>query len=63
MKIKYSNHTFGEEVTIQLTDKKVTIKADEVIEVSDDEAKGLVVLDAFTVVKDAKPSSKEVKGE
>lgn len=65
MKIKYSNHVYGEEVAIVLaTGKKVTLKADEELEVTPEEGKSLTELEAFSAVrasakKEAEPAKKE----
>lgn len=63
MKIVYSNHVYGEKVVVVLTDgKKLTVKADEEIDVTDEDAKGLLELEAFTKVG-SKASKKTVEKE
>jgi hypothetical protein len=60
MKIVYSNHVYGDKVSIILeSGKKVTLKADEEIEVTDAEGKNLLELEAFTVVKGTKTTKTE----
>lgn len=64
IKVQYSKHVYGDKVVIKPSEgRQITLKADDIVELSEDDAKGLTSLEAFTVVKEDKEPKKSAKAD
>lgn len=54
---------YGDAVTVRLADKEITVKLGEEFEVSEEDAKGLINLSAFEVVRASSKADKPDKAD